>query len=291
MKTKKIYEVVTMKNGLKMLSILPINETGIAEAYTSIKSAEGYSEGSCGTFNPNLYKQYKNEKDFINGIKDFKLGCDAIGVSDRSVITNRLTAFTDKVRCVSASDLSGYDLYNEPNAARFDGLVTDDDKVCLFNYAADCAIAFLVDPIKRVCGSCHASWKGSLIGIFQKEVEAFVNHYNSKLNDIICVVCPSIGKENFEVGTDVAEQFVNAGFENFIDYQTYDNPHIDLPGVNRQILLSCGLVEDNVYIIDDMDTVRDSYYWHSFRRGPIDENNFHLNGQNGYWIRLKKNIK
>ncbi len=282
MERKKIYEIVEMANGLKMMRINPICDTGVAVAYASIRSANGHSEGPCGTYNPNLYKAYGLE----NGIKDFRLGCEAIGVSDdRQVITNRLTAITDKVRCVTADDLNGYDIYDEPGAPRADGLVTTDKSLCLFNYAADCAIAFLVDPEKKACGSCHASWKGSLLGIFEREIDAFVNEYCSDKKDIICVVCPSIGIENFEVGEDVAQKFVDAGFAEYVDFTSYEKPHVDLPKVNRQILLNYGLSEDNVYVIDDMDTVRDEEYWHSFRRGPIVEGK-HLNGQNGYWIKL-----
>lgn len=281
MERKKIYEIVEMPNGLKMMCINPICDTGVAVAYTSIRSAKGYSEGPCGTYNPNLYKAYGLE----NGILDFKLGCEAIGVSDRQVITNRLTAITDKVRCVTADDLNGYDIYDEPRAPRADGLVTNDGNICLFNYAADCAIAFLVDPIKKICGSCHASWKGSLLGIFEREIDAFVSGYGSNKKDLICVVCPSIGTVNFEVGEDVAQKFVDAGYAECVDFTSYKKPHVDLPKVNRQILLNYGLSEDNVYVIDDMDTVRDEEYWHSFRRGPIVDGK-HLNGQNGYFIKL-----
>ncbi|MCQ2459120.1 MAG: polyphenol oxidase family protein [Ruminococcus sp.] len=282
MKRKKIYEIIEMPNGLKMMKILPICETGVAEAYASIRSANGFSKGPCGTFNPILYKLYGLE----NGIKDFKLGCEAVGVSELTVITNRLNNITDLVRCVSTSDLEGYDIFDEESAPRADGLVTDDNNICLFNYAADCAIAFIVDPKKKVCGSCHASWKGSLLGIFEREIDAFVDEYGSNKNDIICVVCPSIGIENFEVDDDVAQQFVAAGFAEFVDFKTYEKPHIDLPAVNRQILVNYGLLENNVFVIDDMDTVRDEKYWHSFRRGPI-VNGKHLNGQNGYWIKLR----
>lgn len=280
MEREKIYEIVEMPNGLEMMRINPICDTGIAVAYTSVRFAKGYSEGPCGTFNPNIYKSYGIE----NGVRDFRLGCEAVGISDRRVITNRLTAITDRVRCVTAENLG--DIYNEPEAVRADGLVTDDDSICLFNYAADCAIAFLADPVKKVCGSCHASWRGSLIGIFEREIDAFVERYGSSKKDIVCVVCPSIGVENFEVGPDVAQKFADAGFGEFVDFDSYEKPHVDLPAVNRKILLDYGLSEKNVYVIDDMDTVRDEKYWHSFRRKSTIVDGRHLNGQNGYWIKL-----
>lgn len=256
MNAAKIYEIVDMPNGLKMMRINPICDTGIASAYVSIRSSDGYSKGHCGTFNPNIYKLYGSE----NGIKDFKLGCEAIGISDRKVITNRLIAVTDNVRCVTASDLKSYDIYDEASAPRADGLITNDKNICLFNYAADCAITFFVDPVNCVCGSCHASWKGSLVGIFEKEVETFVAKYGSEKKNIICVVCPSIGIENFEVDMDVAQKFVDAGFKEFVDFKSYDKPHADLPNINYKILLKCGLLDNNLYIINDMDTFRDEKF-------------------------------
>lgn len=283
---RKLYEIVEMPNGLKMMAVLPINETGIAEAYATVRNnpALGVSKGESGPFSANLYK--KNGASVEEGCADFRTACEALGISDRTVITNRLTAITDKVRCVDESDLVGYDIYDEPSAPRADGLITSSNKITLFNYAADCAITFLLDPVKRVIGSHHASWRGSLLGIFQNEVKGFVEEYGSDPKDIIAVIMPSIGKESFEIG-DSAQLFVDAGYGQFVDFENYEKPHADLPSMNRHILLTCGLKEENVYVIDDQDCYVDSDIWHSFRRGPVDSEGRHLNGQNGYFIKLK----
>lgn len=280
---KKIYEIVEMPNGLKMMSILPINATGIAEAYCTVRNNPmGFSEGTCGPFSCNIYKKLGLD----NGIKDFKLCCDALNVRPDHVITNRLTALTSIVRNVDETTLIGYDILDEVNAPRADGLVTDSTDVCLFNYAADCAIIMFVDPKTRVIGSLHASWKGSLLGIIENEIQSFKENYNSKAEDIIAVVMPSIGIESFEVGIDCAEQFIQAGFVEFVDSASFEKPHVDLSKVNRTILKKCGLIEENIYVIDDLCTYRDVEIFHSFRRGPIDEEGRHLNGMNGYFIKF-----
>ena len=279
-----IYEIVEMPNGLKMMSVLPINNTGIAEAYCTIReNFIGKSNGECGPFSCNIYKQYGLE----NGIKDFQLCCEALGILPSQVITNRLTALTNKVRVVNEETLIDYDIYDEPNAPRADGLVTNSSKVTLFHYAADCAICFLVDPVKKVCGCLHASWKGTLLGIFEAEIRAFQTTYGSKVEDIIAVLMPSIGVESFEVGIECAEKFVQAGYADYVDNTSYQKPHINLPKVNHKILLNCGLSVGNVYVIDDLCTYQNEKMFHSFRRGPIDENGMHLNGMNGYFIKLK----
>lgn len=280
---KKIYEIVEMPNGLKMMSILPINATGIAEAYCTVRNNPmGFSEGTCGPFYCNIYKKLGLD----NGIKDFKLCCDALNVRPDHVITNRLTALTSIVRNVDETTLIGYDILDEVNAPRADGLVTDSTDVCLFNYAADCAIIMFVDPKTHVIGSLHASWKGSLLGIIENEIQSFKDNYNSKTEDIIAVVMPSIGIESFEVGVDCAEQFIQAGFAEFVDSTSFEKPHVDLSKVNRAILKKCGLIDENIYVIDDLCTYRDAEIFHSFRRGPIDEEGRHLNGMNGYFIKF-----
>ena len=89
----------------------------------------------------------------------------------------------------------------------------------------------------------------------------------------------------FEVGMDCAEQFVQAGFSEFIDTTSYEKPHIDLSKVNQAILIKCGLNKDHIHVIDDLCTYRDEKTFHSFRRGPIEEGR-HLNGMNGYFVKF-----
>lgn len=282
--SKKIYEIVEMPNGIKMMKVLPIADTGLADAYATLRNSPGgVSKGDCGPFSTNLYKKLGLEE----GCEDFRTACDAIGISDREVITNRLTAITDKVRIVSSKDLVNYDIYDEPAAPRADGLVTTDNSIALFNFAADCAVCVMLDPkpSRPIIGSLHASCRGSLLGIFQNQVKTFVE-LGSNPKDIIAVVFPSIGVANYEVGEEVAQMFDEVGYGDFIDRISFDKPHADLPCMNKHILLSCGLKESNVYIMDDTDTFSDSDMWHSYRRGPIIDGK-HLNGMNGYFIKLK----
>lgn len=282
--SKQIYEIVTMPNGLRMMSILPINNTGVAKAYCTVKDNQiGYSKGSCGPFSCNIYKKHGLE----NGIKDFHLCCDALGILPSQVITNRLTASTNKVRVVDEQSLIGYDIFDEPSAPRADGLITDSNQITLFHYASDCAICMFLDPVKKICGCIHASWRGSLIGIIEEEVKSFRMKYGSKLENIIAVLMPSISVDAFEVGIECAKQFERAGFDECVDYSSYGKPHVDFPKVNHKILLNCGLKPENVYAIDDLCTYHNEDLFHSFRRGPIDEKGDHLNGINGYFIKLK----
>ncbi len=285
------YEIIE-KKGLKLFSITPINKTGLAEAFCTIRDNPiGNSKGPCGPFSCNLYKPFGLKE----GIEDYKLLCNCIDVDYKTVVTNRLTAFTNKVRRIDASSLVDYDIFDETTAPRADGLITDQKNIVLMNYAADCQLMVFFDPgtvsssnyskHNSVIGSLHSSWKGSLNGIIKNEIESFVNDYGSDLNYLIAVLLPSISQEFYGIGPDRAKEFEDAGFSSFIDYH-YNEAHVDLTGINRSILLDLGLKEENVYTMSDLCTYKDDKLFHSYRRGPINENGAHLNGINACFIRL-----
>ena len=283
------YGIKTFSNGLKMLSANPINNTGIAKAYYTIKDNPiGHSTDECGPFSCNIYKKYPDYDYALgNGIKDFNLCCEALEIAPKTVATNRLTYATDDVRIVTAADMLNYNILDEKAAPHYDGLITDEKEITLMTYAADCILVNFLDVKNRVIGACHCSWTTTLKGIIENEVKTFINHYNSNPADIIAYIWPGISEEFFEVGEDCAEQFSKSGFDKYINISSYAKPHIDLQGVNKQILLNTGLHEKNIYIANNLCTYRDEKWFHSYRRGPINpDTKTHLNGMNGCFIKL-----
>lgn len=273
-----------MPNGLKMLTALPIKETGVAEAYYTIRdNPMGNSNGDCFPFSCNIYKKLG----VTEGIEDFKLCCDALGITPAEVASSRLIYATNTVKAYTSTDMESYDVFDEPSQPHCDGIITNEKGITLFSYAADCVLISLVDTKKKVIGNCHCSWGTTLKGIIESEINAFTEKYSSNTTDIMAFIWPGISLENFEVGIECADKFLNAGYGQYVDVISYDKPHIDLQGVNKQILLNCGLAENNIYVLDDLCTMRDEKLLHSYRRGPINsETKVHLNGMNGCFIRL-----
>lgn len=279
---KKNYEIIE-KNGVTMLAVSAVNNTGVAEAYCTIRCSDGgVSKSECGPFSTNLYKPLGRE----DGVEDFKTFSSALGVDYRTVITNRLTAGTNKVRFVDEKSLDGYDIFDEPNAPRADGLITNSNKITLYNYAADCAIIHFVDIENRAVGSCHAGWAGSLNGIIPNTVSAMKEKFGTEAEKLIAVICPGIAECCFEVSDDVANKFVGAGYEEYVSRQYGEKPHVDLFGVNRAVLKECGLKDENIISIQ-ICTCCNEKMFHSYRRGPVSENGLHMNGMNGMFIKLK----
>ena len=259
---------ITEKDGIRMIDCIPLNKTGTAEAYYTV------------SFNVNIYK-------IMSGLetskKNFATFCSVIGTDPGKVISNRLTHHTDIVRCVNSNDI--IDIFDEPIQPHADGLVTDDPGITLFLYAADCAIIGAVDPVNRVIGCCHAGWRGSLGKIIPNLIDAMESKYGSDRNDIVVQLMPMICTKCFEVNEDVAKQFASRGFAEYI-VRSNGKPHIDLAGVNYKQLLDAGIRKRNLHNIE-LCTFCHNDLFESYRRGPIDEHGVHMNGANGFFIKLR----
>jgi len=68
---------------------------------------------------------------------------------------------------------------------------------------ADCLPIFASNIAGTQVGVAHAGWKGIVNGV----IESFVAKFNQ--DDLIVHFGPAISQENFEVGQDVFDQFIN----------------------------------------------------------------------------------
>ncbi len=74
-------------------------------------------------------------------------------------------------------------------------------------------------------------------------------------------VSPCISRRHFEVGTEVAELFP----DKFVDYESFDKPHINLKAFLEYQLMECGLAEGRIEVHAGC-TVADKNSYYSYRR-------------------------
>ena len=124
-----------------------------------------------------------------------------------------------------------------------DALITDVPNVILTILTADCVPILLFDCKKRVVAAIHAGWRGTVAKITQKTVEKMKTVYGSNTEDIYAGIAPSIGQCCYEVGEDVAQHFTTIPHT----YKSKENKYmLDLPTINKQQLLACGLKEEHI---------------------------------------------
>src|SRR6202008_92980 len=72
-----------------------------------------------------------------------------------------------------------------------------------------CVPILLVDPKKRAVAAIHAGWRGTLARIAEKTVGEMRMHFGSKPADILAALGPAVGGCCYEVGTELATEFIS----------------------------------------------------------------------------------
>ena len=168
-------------------------------------------------------------------------------------------------------------LFDEAGApadpCRGDASITNRPGLLLAIQTADCVPILLVDPQKRAIAAIHAGWRGTLARIAAKTIGKMQMHFGTNPRDLLAAIGPSIGPCCYEVGTEVATQFLSQFPDAptyFDEFRTGDEPNpiqwlnmmppghqpppkgvlLDLRKANRSKLLSAGLRPQNIHTID-----------------------------------------
>ncbi len=154
-----------------------------------------------------------------------------------------------------------------------DASVTNRPGLLLGVQTADCVPILLVDPKKRAVAAIHAGWRGTLARIIVKAIGQMQMQFKSNPADLLAAIGPSIGGCCYEVGTEVATQFLSQFAEApdwFDEFRTGDEPNpvqwlnmmppghqpppknvlLDLRKANRAQLLGAGLRAPNISVSD-----------------------------------------
>ncbi|WP_418627109.1 peptidoglycan editing factor PgeF [Anaerosinus sp.] len=183
-----------------------------------------------------------NSKDVWQNREAFCLG---LGIDAKKIVTAQQVHGTN-VLCVDESYLGRGAFDYEEAIENTDGLITNVPDLPLMMFFADCVPILIFDPIKKAIGICHAGWKGTVHRIAQKTVQAMGSSFNSRPEDCLIGIGPSIGPCCFEVDEPVYTQFKQA-FPSLTCKQTSKEKwKINLWEANRLQLKNIGVLDKNI---------------------------------------------
>ncbi len=177
----------------------------------------------------------------------------SVGDSSENVIENRKRI----ADCLHINEYNFFDLWQvhgnkvmiteKPRArsekhTQSDAIVTRKDNVALLMLFADCVPILFYEPDHHVIASAHAGWKGTINGIARETIRVMVKKFGCNTNNIISVIGPSICREHYQIGEEVAS-IVKSVFtpeEKVLDYRQ-GKIFLDLPGANKCILERLGV--------------------------------------------------
>lgn len=148
-----------------------------------------------------------------------------------------------------------------------DGLITALPNYVLTTYYADCVPLLFLDPQKKVIANSHAGWRGTAKNMAGKTVLKMVDQFGCQPQDILVGIGPGISAKHFEVGKKVVAAF-ERHFSQEISNAHQKSEHkwqLDLPEINRQLLLKAGILADHIEIAA-LCTYEDEQHFYSHRR-------------------------
>lgn len=219
---------------------------------------------------------------FLSKPYDIKISS---AMRDKSINYIKTLFNTEKIAMVNQVHSNKVICINEDNymlSPEADGMITDIPGIALGIKVADCQAVYLYDPVNKVIGNIHSGWKGTKKCILYNAVNLMKDKYNCNFNNIQVYFCPSICQKCFEVDKDVYLMFKDE-FNNIDMYTIYKKDvnkyYIDTIALNKDLLISYGLLENNIYI-NNCCTKCNYNIFHSYR---TEKNS---SGRNGAFIML-----
>lgn len=165
---------------------------------------------------------------------------------------------------------AGMGFVKERSFKEVDGFVTNRPGILLITAYADCVPLFFADTRLHVIGLSHSGWRGTVNNMAGVTVDKLKEEYGSKPEDIVAFIGPSICRDCYEVGYDVAEHFYNiyrntglvsydeASQEYILSAKTLEKEkavtekkyYLNLHAANRVNLENVGLLPNNIYTTD-----------------------------------------
>ncbi|QSX04769.1 peptidoglycan editing factor PgeF [Sedimentibacter sp. zth1] len=231
---------VHFKNNIKYLTF-PILEpySELFQCFTT--RVGGVSEGCYASLNLG----FGTDDKFDNVFKNYEILSKAVNIDINNFVTTAQT-HTNNIRIVTNKD-KGKGVTKKRDYENIDGLITNESNIALVTTHADCTPLFFYNPKLKIIGVAHAGWKGTLYKIAENMIDVFVHNYNSKPEDIIVGIGPSLSQYCFEVDIDVAELFINVDekYKDFM-YGKGSKKYIDLWAINEYLLVKSGVKKTNI---------------------------------------------
>lgn len=231
-------------NEIPLLEFSLLKQCGIAKhAFTTREG--GVSKGIFESLN--LSYTRGDEPDAVT--ENYRRVAAAFGREISDIVCSDQT-HTVNVRRVDCS-FGGCGITRERPYTDVDGLVTNEPGLILATFYADCVPLYFIDPVHRAIGLSHSGWRGTVQRMGQVTLAKMEEEFGTDPKDVYAAIGPSICKDCYEVGADVAEHFVSefAGHESEILIDKHNGKYmLDLWKTNAIVLSEAGVLTGHLAV-------------------------------------------
>lgn len=197
----------------------------------------------------NLRFNCEDTKDTV--IQNYKIFADAIGTNINNMVFSK-QMHNANIRFVSNED-KGKGIVKDLDYTDTDALITNQKNIALTIFGADCVPILFADKTKKAIGAAHCGWRGTYKMLSYLMTEKFKELFDSNPKDLIVAIAPCIHSCCYEVDEKLFNDFKNK-FYDISKTSAFKNEdgkyYLDLPQINRQILIKSGIEDENILVSD-----------------------------------------
>lgn len=229
------------------LSFPILEKTGLVKQGFSTKEG-GVSQGKFASMNFTFTRG--DNPDHV--MENYRRMGKALGVKVEKMVLSYQT-HTTNVRLVTEAD-AGKGIIKERDYMDVDGLITNVPGITLVTFYADCVPLYFLDPVQKAIGLSHSGWRGTVNRMGAVTVKRMEKEFGSKPQDLIACIGPSICWDCYEVGSEVAGEFMKEFDRKHWQDLLVDKGNgkylLDLWKANELVLLEAGVRKENIQVTD-----------------------------------------
>lgn len=184
-----------------------------------------------------------------NVLENYKRFCSAIDLDYKNVVFSD-QIHEDKIYRVTSQD-RGKGLLRKSDIKGIDALITNEKNVILTTFYADCVPIYLYDKLNNAIGIAHSGWRGTVKEIGIKTAKKMQQEFNTKFENLLIGIAPSISLCCFQVDETVCQEFKSKipFSHKYIFEDTEQGKYkIDLQEIIKQGFINIGVLEENIEI-------------------------------------------
>ena len=251
------------------LSFPLLEKTGLVNQGFSTKLG-GVSQGKFATMNFTFTRG--DNPDHV--LENYRRMGKALEVDVERMVLSYQT-HTTNVRLVTEED-AGKGIVKERDYKDVDGLITNVPGITLVTFYADCVPLYFLDPVHLAVGLSHSGWRGTVRQMGKITLDKMREAFGTRAEDVLACIGPSICRECYEVGSEVALEFMEGydriNWNSILTEKGNGKYLLDLWRANEIVLLDAGVRLENLQVTD-ICTHCNSDYLFSHRRTGNERGN------------------
>jgi len=189
-------------------------------------------------------KNYQEKKEKIQN--EYKKICSLLNIDSENIVRPYQTHTNNIKKVIHEKGIYLKEFEN------VDGLVTNKEGKTLSLTFADCTPIYIYDKIENAIALVHSGWAGTTKKIVINAIKKMKHEYNSKPENLICAIGPTIRKCHFEVEEEVKEIFYHTFKymkninEIIIEGTKKGKYEIDTVEINKNMMKEEGILAENI---------------------------------------------